>query len=89
MKMNRKLTRLTVTVLPAPVGRRTSTKVNSELYLSTVVTTDNVEIGVAVGITSTMLVSIRPVSVTLICVYVVGVIMVVTCCSRSVGETVR
>jgi hypothetical protein len=84
--MNGNLTGLTVTVFPAPVGRRTSTKVNSELYLSIVVTTDSVVRGVPVGVTSTILVSISAVSVTLISVYVVAVISVVTCISRSVGK---
>jgi hypothetical protein len=42
---------------PAPVGSRISTNVRSELYLSTVVTTDSVEIGVAVGDTVTISVS--------------------------------
>lgn len=59
-------------MLPAPVGTRTSTSVKSDSYASIVVTTDSVGIGVTVGITPTILVSMNAESVSLIAVNVVA-----------------
>jgi hypothetical protein len=70
------LAALTLTVDPAPVGMSISIQVRSELNASIVVTTDNVVIGVAVGTTATIFVSIKPDSVTLISVNVVAVTIV-------------
>src|SRR5437588_2517997 len=86
ISMNGNPTGLTVTVLPAPVGTRTSTKVNSELCLSIAVTTDSVERGVAVGITATILVSMNAVIVRLISVYVLAVTSVVVYFSTSIRK---